>query len=171
MRAAEDVERHITVVAVIAVEEAPLLTAVQRVVGGVEVQPDLPRRFGVRLHEHVHQQAVHRLGVRGDTLVAVRAPPRRRPVPGGSAYSNQPAQHPGLEGEPARLSSGPPCPQATPTNCRGANPRGCPGPRSPARAHTPAARLAVVAKTPRQSESPGPGERPSREAAPRLRPK
>jgi len=40
MPAAEDVERQIAITVVIAVEEAPLLMTMQRVVGGVEIEDD-----------------------------------------------------------------------------------------------------------------------------------
>lgn len=49
MPAAEHVQRQIAVAVVIAVEEAPLLMPVQRVVGGVEIEDDLLRRSLVRL--------------------------------------------------------------------------------------------------------------------------
>ena len=42
--AAEDVERQVAVAVVIAVEEATFLMPVQRVVGGIEIEDDLPRR-------------------------------------------------------------------------------------------------------------------------------
>ena len=49
MRAAEDVQRQIAVAVVIAVKEAALLMAVQRIVGGVEIEGDLWRwrRMGI----------------------------------------------------------------------------------------------------------------------------
>lgn len=53
-----------------AVEEPPLLLAVQRVVGRVQVQDDLPRSAPVRLQEHFHQHPVHRRLVQDDLLVA-----------------------------------------------------------------------------------------------------
>ena len=97
MLAAGHVQREIAVVPVVAVEEPPLLAAVQRVVGGVEIEHDLRRRGGMGLQEQVHQQPVHRVRVSDDPLVAVpgrrfrhaelqpvqRARPRQRmpPVP------------------------------------------------------------------------------------------
>ena len=42
--AAEHVQRQIAVAVVIAVEEPPFLMPVQRIVGGVEIKNDLPRR-------------------------------------------------------------------------------------------------------------------------------
>ena len=44
MAAAENVKRQVAVAVVIAVEEAALLMAMQRVVGGVDVEDDLLRR-------------------------------------------------------------------------------------------------------------------------------
>ncbi len=44
MAAAEDVQRQIAVAVVVAVEEAAFLMAVQRIVGGIEVERDLRRR-------------------------------------------------------------------------------------------------------------------------------
>jgi len=60
MPPAEDVERQIAVAIVIAVEEAPLLVPVQRVIGRVEVENDLLRRRGVRLEEEIDKQAFDR---------------------------------------------------------------------------------------------------------------
>ena len=45
MLAAEHVERQIAVAVVVAVEEAPFLVAVQRIIGGVEIEDDLLRRL------------------------------------------------------------------------------------------------------------------------------
>jgi hypothetical protein len=70
--AAEDVERQVAVVAVVAVEEVPFLLAVQRVVGGVEVEHDLLGSRGKRLDEHVQQHLVDELLSEHDPLVAVR---------------------------------------------------------------------------------------------------
>ena len=47
----EDVERQVAVRPVVAVEEAPLLLPVQRVVGRVEVEHDLGRRRRMRGEE------------------------------------------------------------------------------------------------------------------------
>ena len=56
MTAAEDVWRQIAVAAVVTMEEAPFLVTVQRVIGGVQIQDDLPLlaidlspRLGVKL--------------------------------------------------------------------------------------------------------------------------
>jgi hypothetical protein len=53
MPAREDIERQIAVAVVIAEEEAPLLMPVQRVVGGVQVENNLPRRAPVRLQKQI----------------------------------------------------------------------------------------------------------------------
>ena len=45
MLAAEDVQRQIAVIIVVAVEEPPFLVAVQRIVRGIQVQDDLARRL------------------------------------------------------------------------------------------------------------------------------
>ena len=57
---AEDVQRQITVAIVIAVEEAPLLMPVQRIIGGVQVQHDLLRGLRVSFKEQLHQQPLDR---------------------------------------------------------------------------------------------------------------
>ena len=71
MAAAEDVERQVAVAVVIAVEEPPLLMAVQRIVGGVEVEHDLLRRALVGVEEQVDEQRLDRRAVVGDPAVAV----------------------------------------------------------------------------------------------------
>ena len=50
------IQREVAVAVVIAVEETPLLPAVQRVVGRVHIQDDLLRRRGVAVQEQLHQQ-------------------------------------------------------------------------------------------------------------------
>ena len=60
MVARKDVQRQITIVAVVAVKEAAQLMAVHRVVRGVQVQDDLTRGMGERLQEEVHQLVVGR---------------------------------------------------------------------------------------------------------------
>ena len=72
MPAAEHVQRQIAVAVVIAVEEAPLLMPVQRVVGGVEIEDDLLRRSLVRLQEQRHRQRLDRRRVIGDLVIARR---------------------------------------------------------------------------------------------------
>ena len=64
MPAAEDIERQIAIAVVIAMEEASFLLAVQRVVGGIEVEHDL---FGglVGLQEQIDKQGFDRGADRG----------------------------------------------------------------------------------------------------------
>jgi len=68
--AAEDVERQIAVVPVVAVEESPFLLAVHRIVGRIQVQDDLGRRHGVSLYKKLDPEPVHRLLIECDLLVA-----------------------------------------------------------------------------------------------------
>ena len=67
MLADEDVQRQVAVVALVAVKEASLLMPVEAVVGGVEVQHDLPR---LPLDVEIHQHVIDRGGVEDDLLVA-----------------------------------------------------------------------------------------------------
>ena len=77
MPAAEHVERQIAPAVVVAVEEPALLVAVQRIVGGVKVENDLLGRRAVRLQEDIDEDALQRLRVVTDLMVAVAALPRR----------------------------------------------------------------------------------------------
>ena len=54
--------RYLTVVVVVAVEEARLLVARQRRIGRIQVQHDLFRRACVSFQENIHQQLVDRCG-------------------------------------------------------------------------------------------------------------
>ena len=72
MPAAEHVERQVAVAVVVAVEEPALLMAVQGIVGGVEVENDLPRRPAVRVEEQLDQQPLDRRRVVADPVVAGR---------------------------------------------------------------------------------------------------
>ena len=56
MPAAEDVKRQIAVAVVVAVEEAAFLVAVQRIVGGVEIEDDLLGRPPCAVQEQTHEQ-------------------------------------------------------------------------------------------------------------------
>ena len=53
MATAEHIERQIAVAIVIAVEEPTLLLAVQRIVGRIQVENDLPGRPLMRLEEQI----------------------------------------------------------------------------------------------------------------------
>jgi len=66
--AAEDVERQIAVAIVIPVEEPALLMAVDRIVGGVEIEGDLFGRRPVRFHEEVHEQPLDRRRIMSDLM-------------------------------------------------------------------------------------------------------
>ena len=57
MPAAEDVERQVAVAVVIAVEEAPFLVPMQRIVGGIEIEDDLPRRPDMGIEKQIDEQA------------------------------------------------------------------------------------------------------------------
>ena len=70
MAAAEHIQRQVAVAIVIAVEEPAFLMAVQRVVGGVEVEDDLLGRPCVRLEEEVDEQRLDRRRVVADLVVA-----------------------------------------------------------------------------------------------------
>ncbi len=70
--AAEHVERQIAVAVVVAVEEAPLLVAVQRIVGGIEIEDDLLGRPRVRLQEQVDEQRSRSPPVVADLVIARR---------------------------------------------------------------------------------------------------
>ncbi len=69
---AEDIERQVAVAVVIAVEEAAFLVAVQRIVGGIQVEHDLLGRLPMRLHEQVDEQALDGAGIMADLVVARR---------------------------------------------------------------------------------------------------
>ena len=75
MAAAEHVKRQIAIAVVIAVEEAALLMAVQRVVGGVEIEDDLLRRAAMRLDEQVDQQPLDHRRIVADLVIAGRQRP------------------------------------------------------------------------------------------------
>jgi hypothetical protein len=67
-------------------EEAAFLSAVQRVVGGVEIENDLLWRRSVRLDEEIDQQPLDRRPVVAEPVVATRAARRMlEPVEGALA--------------------------------------------------------------------------------------
>ena len=70
MPAAEDVERQIAVAVVVAVEEAPFLVAMQRVVGGVEIEDDLLRRACVGLDKEVDKHPLDCRRIMADLVIA-----------------------------------------------------------------------------------------------------
>ena len=69
MGSAEDVQRQITIAVIIAVKEAAFLMAVQRIIGGVEVENDLLRRLLVRLQEQIDKQGFDLGAVPGNPVV------------------------------------------------------------------------------------------------------
>ena len=56
-------------------EETAFLTAMQRVVGGVEIEGDLLRRSAMGLKEQIDQQGLDRRRVAADLMVAARLEP------------------------------------------------------------------------------------------------
>ena len=52
-------------------EEAPFLVSVQRVVGGIEIEDDLPRRAGVSVEEEIDEDLLDRRRVVADLVIAV----------------------------------------------------------------------------------------------------
>lgn len=56
---------------IVSVEEAPLLVAVQGIIGCIQVESDLPWRRLMGLQEQIHQQAVQGLGASRNLLVAI----------------------------------------------------------------------------------------------------
>lgn len=77
MAAAEDVERQIAVAAIVAVEEPPLLRAVDRIVRGIEIEDDLLRRRRMRLQEQIDEQPLDRRSVMANLVIPARPTHRR----------------------------------------------------------------------------------------------
>ena len=67
--AAEHVQRQIAVAVIVAVEEAALLVAVQRIVGGVEIEDDPLGRRLVRLEEQRDEQALDGSPIMPDLVI------------------------------------------------------------------------------------------------------
>jgi hypothetical protein len=71
MPAAENVERQVAVVVVIAVEDLAFLVTMQRIVGRIEIQNDLPRRFAaMRLDEQIHEPHLDGRRIVTDLVIA-----------------------------------------------------------------------------------------------------
>ena len=70
---AEDVERQVAVAIIVAVEEAAFLVAVDRIVGGVQVQDDRLGRLAPTIQEKLYEKVLDGLGVVTDLAVAVLA--------------------------------------------------------------------------------------------------
>src|SRR3954462_3384605 len=66
MLAAKDVQRQITIVAVVAVKEASFLFAVEGIVGGIQVQNNFLRRLRVGFQKHLDQELVNRRRIHHD---------------------------------------------------------------------------------------------------------
>ena len=89
MPAAEHIKRQVAVTVVVAVEEPALLVAVQRIVRGVEVENDLFGRRGMRIQEDIGEDALQRLHVVADLMVALAALMRRMLQPVDRALPRQ----------------------------------------------------------------------------------
>jgi len=70
MAATEYVEGQITVAVVIAVEEPAFLMAVERIVGGVEIENDLARRDAVGVQKERYEQRLDGGSVMADLVIA-----------------------------------------------------------------------------------------------------
>src|SRR5450755_3500294 len=73
MPAAEDVERQIAVAIIVAVEVPALLLAVERIVGGVEVDLDAYRRLAMGVEKDIDKQPLDRRAVVIELVVPVLA--------------------------------------------------------------------------------------------------
>jgi hypothetical protein len=67
---AEHVERQVTVIVIVAVEEPPFLMPMQRIVGGVEVEGDLWRRCRMGIEKQIDKQGFDQRPVIADLVVA-----------------------------------------------------------------------------------------------------
>lgn len=72
MPAAKYIQRQIAVAVIVAVKEAALLIAVQRIAGRVGIEDDLFRRPFVRLDEEIDEQSFDRVGPIVDLVIAAR---------------------------------------------------------------------------------------------------
>ena len=70
--AAEDIQREVAVMPVIAVEETPFLMSMQRIIRRIHIQNDLRRCRIMGLQKKINQQLIHRLRMRHNLLVAAR---------------------------------------------------------------------------------------------------
>ena len=87
MPAAEDVERQVAVAVVVAVEEPAFLLPVQRIIGGIEIERDLRRGFGVGIKEQIDEQGLDGRAIGGNVgiagwLVAAELQPVQRALAG-----------------------------------------------------------------------------------------
>src|SRR5207245_2398024 len=65
---AKYVQRQVAVIVVVTVIEAPLLPAIQDIIGGIQIQNDSLRNLLVRVQEQIHQQGVDTLRIDHDLL-------------------------------------------------------------------------------------------------------
>lgn len=78
---AEDIERQVAVIVVVAVEEAALLVPMQGVVGGVQVEDDLFGRRGMCVEKDLDEQPLDRRRIVADLVIARRfRPAQLQPV-------------------------------------------------------------------------------------------
>ena len=75
MASAEHVQRQIAVAIVIAVEEPAFLLAMQRIIGGIEIENDLAGRALVRLQEQIDHQPLDGERIVADLVIARRLQP------------------------------------------------------------------------------------------------
>jgi hypothetical protein len=67
---AKNIQRQVTIGFVVAMKEAPLLLAMQRIIRGIEVERDPARRRPMRLEKQINEQPVHRRRIVADLVVA-----------------------------------------------------------------------------------------------------
>ena len=68
--ATENVERQVAIAIVVSMEEPAFLVAVQRIVGGIEIEDDLFGRLLVGFEEELDEQAFSRPRVVADLVIA-----------------------------------------------------------------------------------------------------
>ena len=72
MPAAEDIERQIAVAVIVAVEEAPFLVAMDRIIRGVQIEDDPVGSGCMRFHEQIDKQRFDRRRIVADLVIARR---------------------------------------------------------------------------------------------------
>src|SRR4029453_13171099 len=70
MSSAGDIKRQVTITVVVAMEEAALLGAGERVIGGIQIEDDAPGRPCVRVEEQLHKQRLNRFLVVPNPMIA-----------------------------------------------------------------------------------------------------
>ena len=95
---AKNIQRQITIGFVVAMKEAPFLLAMQRIIGGIEVEGDLAGRRAMRLEKQIDEQPFHRRRIVADLVVARRFRLRQfQPVQGRLAGYRGTVRPPRLE--------------------------------------------------------------------------